>query len=82
MKEVTGLYNENYKSLKKEINEDIRRWKYIPCSWIDIINTVKITILPKTIYMFNAISIKIRTKFFTKLEKSILKFTKDLEEPK
>jgi hypothetical protein len=41
MKEVTNLYNKNYKSLKKEISEDIRRWKYIPCSWISRIIIVK-----------------------------------------
>jgi hypothetical protein len=54
MKVVTALYNENYKSLKKETNKDIRRWKDIPCSWISRINIVKMTILLKAIYMFNA----------------------------
>jgi hypothetical protein len=74
MKEVTKLWNENYKSLKIEINKDIRGWKDIPCSWIGSINIVKITILSKGIYMINAISIKIPMAFFTKIKKSILNF--------
>jgi hypothetical protein len=48
-------YNENYKSLKKEIEKNYRRWKYFPCSWIDRINIFKMTTVPKAIYMLNAI---------------------------
>ena len=58
-KEVKDLYDKNFKSLKKEIEEDLRRWKDLPFSWIGRINIVKITILLKKIYRFNAIPIKI-----------------------
>ena len=49
-KEVKDLYDKNFKSLKKEIKEDLRRWKDLPCSWIGRINIVKMAILPKAIY--------------------------------
>jgi hypothetical protein len=64
-------YNKNFKFLKKEIDEDIRRWKDLPCSWISRINIVKITIIPKAIYTFNAISIKNPTQMFIDPEKVI-----------
>ena len=53
------LYTENYKTLMKEIKDDINRWRDIPCSWVGRINTVKMTILPNAIYRFNAITIKL-----------------------
>ena len=54
-KETKDLYIENYKTLVKEIKEDTNRWRNIPCSWIRRINIVKMSILPKAIYRFNAI---------------------------
>ena len=67
MKQMKDLYDKNFKSLEKEIEEDIRKYKNLPWSWIGRINIVKIAILPKAIYRFNVIPIKITVQYFIDL---------------
>ena len=67
-KERKELYTENYKTLMKEIKDDVDRWRDSPCSWVGRINILKITILPNAIYGFSVIPVKLPIAFFIELE--------------
>ena len=78
-KEVKDLYSENYATLKKEIKEDINKWKHILFSWIGRINIISMSILPKAIYRFIKIPMTTKIRNKTRMPTSPLQFNIVLE---
>ena len=75
-KEAKDLYIESYKTLMKEIKDETKRFRHIPCSWIERINIMKMIMLPKAIYRLNSIPIKLSMVFFIELEQVISQFVR------